>query len=340
MKSYNNLWDTFVSKENFEIAYKKSIRRKSRQAQVIEFKKNRDENLENVRQMVINGNFHTSKYIEKIIYEPKKRTIYKLPYSPDRIVQHAIMNVLEPIFTNLMIQNTYSCINDRGPIKASIKCSEYVRKYKYCLKCDIRKFYPSINQKILSDKLHRIIKDKRFMTVVDDVIFSFEGGYNLPIGNYMSQWCGNYFLSFLDNYVLHVLKPEGYERYCDDFLLFSNDKKFLNRCKKEIAAFLKDYELTYSKADVFSTKQGVDYCGYRHFKKYVLIRKSTSKRIKRRFGRINNKIENNKVRIDRCMGQVAGANGVMKHACSYNYRRAIKYHETREALIKIKNEEN
>ncbi len=326
MKSYSNLWTKFISKENFELAYKNSIKGKKNQRQVRLFNENTKENLENVRQMVIDGKFHTSKYREKKIYEPKERIIYKLPYSPDRIVQHAIMNVLKPILVNLFIENTFACIEGRGQLKASTKCSEYVRKYQYCLKCDIHKFYPSINQHILSAKLHRIIRDEKFMALLDDIIFSYEGGYNCPIGNYCSQWFGNYYLSFLDNFVLHKLKCKAYERYCDDFMLFSNDKAYLQDCKRRIRKFLKDeLELEFSKAEVFNVKQGVDFCGYRHFGKYVLIRKSTAKRMKRRFRKIEQKIESGNFDKERIRRQMASANGIMSHACANHLRESIKY---------------
>lgn len=173
MKSYNNLWDKFISEENFELAMKNSQKHKKNQRQIRLFNNNPKENLEQIRQTVINGDFHTSPYKEKKIYEPKERIIYKLPYNPDRIVQHAVMNVLKPIMTNLFIENTYACIEGRGTHSASRKCAEMTRQHRYCLKCDIRKFYPSINQGILSEMLHRIIKDKRFMGVVDDIVFSF-----------------------------------------------------------------------------------------------------------------------------------------------------------------------
>lgn len=97
------------------------------------------------------------------------------------------MNILKPILINLFIENSFACIEGRGQLKASQKCAEFTRKYKYCLKCDIHKFYPSINQYILSAMFHRIIADEKFMEILDDVIFSFEGGYNCPIGNYCSQ---------------------------------------------------------------------------------------------------------------------------------------------------------
>ena len=334
MKSYKHLWEQFITEENFHTAVINSQLGKKHQRQIREFNRDREENERKVRELAISGSFRTSRYKEKTIYEPKERIIYKLPYNPDRIVQHAIMNVLKPIFVNLMIENTFACIEGRGQLTASIKCSEYVRRNKYCLKCDIHHFYPSINQQILSNKLHRIIRDKRFMEIVDDVVFSFPGGYNCPIGNYCSQWFGNYYLSFLDNFVLHELKCGDYERYCDDFQLFSNDKDYLKECRNRIKVFLKEeLDLEFSKADIFNTKQGVDFCGYRSFGKYVLIRKSTAKRIRRKYKKIENEIgSGEKYNRKRRLGQVASGYGVMKHACSYNFRKAVHYTELKTIL--------
>lgn len=337
MKTYKHLWDDFERYDNFDLACINSQKDKSNQRQIREFNTDRDNNLKAVWRMAISGLFHTSLYKEKKIYEPKERIIYKLPYNPDRIVQHAIMNVLKPIMVNLFIENTFACIEDRGQYKASLKCSEYVRRNDYCLKCDIRKFYPSICQRILSEKLHRLIKDDRFMAIIDDVIFSFPGGYNCPIGNYCSQWFGNYYLSFLDNFVLHELKCGEYQRFCDDFLLFSNDKSYLHDCKIRIEDFLqKELELTFSKAEVFSTKQGVDFVGYRHFKKYVLVRKGTAKRLKRRFRNIDENLKDgNIIKIDKVMGQVASGHGLMKHACSHHLRKSIEYERIDAEVRKI-----
>lgn len=339
MRTYKHLYEKLITRENFKEAYKNAIKGKSGQKQVREFKKDAESNLEAVRQMVINGEFHTSEYREMTVYEPKERIIYKLPFSPDRIIHHAVMNVLKPILTNLMIENTYACIEGRGQMRASLKCSEYVRKYRYCLKCDIRKFYPSINQEILSRKLHRIIKDDRFMEVVDDIIFSFPGGKNCPIGNLCSQWFGNFYLSFLDNYVVHVLKPKGYERYCDDFLLFDDDKKHLNHCKDMIERFLKDeLDLEFSKSDLFDTRQGVDFVGYRHFKKYVLVRKSTAKRLKRRMWKIGESPPSDMAELRHVEGQLASTHGLMKHACTYNLRRSLDFEGLRNRIRRMKRE--
>lgn len=322
MKRVGNLWEYFVSEENFVLAYRRAIKGKSRQRQVKEFKKNEAENLEKVRRLVLSGQFRTSRYREKKVYEPKERVIYKLPFCPDRIVHHAVMNVLRPILTRKFIHNTYACIEGRGQHRASLRCSEYVRKNLYCLKCDVRKFYPSIDQRTLSAMLARIIKDRKFLAFVDEIIFSFPGGKNCPIGNYCSQWFGNFYLSALDNFVKHDLKCRYYERFCDDFLLFSDDKKYLAECKERIDCFLRErLSLEFSKAEVFSVRQGVDFCGYRHFGKYVLARKSTAKRMKRRIAGFRN--DSGRYTEEHIAGSVTSMKGWLKWCCSHNLRRSL-----------------
>lgn len=315
MKTYNNLWEQFISKENFALALHDSQLGKKKQKQVIEFNKNPEVNLENIRQDVINGRFHTSEYKSMIIFEPKKRVIYKLPYNPDRIVQHAIMNVLKPIIEGMFIYDSYACVEGKGQTKASRRCSEFVRRNKYCLKGDIHHFYPSINHDILSEMFHNKIKDEKFMQIVDDVIYSFEGETNAPIGNYTSQWFGNFYLTKMDYFIKQELKVKDYLRYCDDFILFSNDKVFLHDCRRKIEKFIWDnLKLTYSKAFVFNTKQGVDFCGYRTFGKYLLLRKSTSKRLKRRV-KIYDKYEEK-----RRNASIMSTLGWLKHCNSHNLK--------------------
>lgn len=322
MRREGNLWERFVSEENFALAYRRAVKGKSKQRQVMEFRRNEAENLEKVRRLVMSGRYRTSRYRERRIHEPKERVIYKLPFCPDRIVHHAVMNVLRPILTRKFIHGTYACIEGRGQHRASLKCSEYVRRNRYCLKCDVRKFYPSIDQRTLSAMLARTVKDRRFLALVDEIVFSFPGGKNCPIGNYCSQWFGNLYLSALDNFVKHELKCRCYERFCDDFLLFSDDKRWLAECRERIGAFLRDrLSLEFSKAEVLSVRQGVDFCGYRHFGKYVLARKSTAKRMKRRIAGFRN--DSGRHTEEHVAGSVASMRGWLKWCCSHNLRRSM-----------------
>lgn len=152
MKRYNNLFDKVVSLDNLYLADKKARRNKSHRKDIIEFDKNKDELLLQLQKQLIEGKYDTSEYHTFIIKEPKERIIFKLPYYPDRIVHHAIMNILEPIWCSVFITNTYSCIKKRGIHKALYDVQSALKDKQntvYCLKLDVRKFYPSIDHEIL-----------------------------------------------------------------------------------------------------------------------------------------------------------------------------------------------
>lgn len=238
VRKYNNLWDKIISIDNLELAFQRAKKGKTSYRAVKKFEENKEQNLKLIQESLINKTFKTSKYFSKTIYEPKERIIYILPFYPDRIVQHALINVLEPIFVNMFIKDSYACIKDRGLHKGSLRTTEYVKRNKYCLKCDIRKFYPSINQDILFKLIKRKIKCKNTLWLIEDIIYSFDGGYNVPIGNLTSQWFGNFYMHELDRYVKEELKIKDYIRYCDDFCLFSNSKQELNICKDKVEYFL------------------------------------------------------------------------------------------------------
>jgi Reverse transcriptase (RNA-dependent DNA polymerase). len=330
------MWDALITKENFEVAQKDSRRGKSTRRQIVAFEKDLESNLEHVRQSVIDGSFHTSRYRSRAIYEPKKRTIYILPYNPDRIVQHAIANILIPYFKKIFISDSYACIEGRGQMQASLRTMQAVRRNKYCLKCDIHHFYPSIDQKVLSNLYHGKFRDEEFLRVVDDIIFSFPGGKNMPIGNYMSQWSGNFYLTPLDNFCKHELKIRDYIRYCDDFLLFGDDKAYLHDCRKRIEDFIgENLLLEYSKADVFNIKQGVDFCGYRHFDNYILIRKSTAQRQIRKINKLPLMYENGKIDKDGMRSTIDSILGWLKHAKTYNMKNAMKIYGIRRKYVEV-----
>lgn len=218
----------------------------------------------------------------------------------------------------MFIADSYACITGRGQTRASLRTMEAVRRNKYCLKCDIHHFYPSINQNILSEMYHRKFRDKDFLYLMDDIIFSFPGGYNCPIGNYTSQWNGNFYLTPLDNFCKHELRIRDYIRYCDDFLLFGDDKAYLHDCRKRIEDFIGKYELTYSKADVFSVKQGIDFCGYRHFDNYILLRKSTAKKEIKRLKELPGEFESGLITKDKMRSTIDSMIGWQKHANTHN----------------------
>lgn len=287
--------------------------------------------------MLINGEFKTSTYKISKIYEPKERIIYILPFYPDRIVHHAIMNVVAPIWDKLFIYHSYSCRVKKGPIKGSIHTMELVQKYDYCLKCDIRKFYPSINHELLKRVIRLRIKDKRVLKLLDDIIDSVEGETNIPIGNYISQWFGNLFMTTLDMQVKHVWKISAYLRYCDDFCFFSNSKEELNLIKEKLIVFLRDtLSLELSKCDLFKTTQGVDFLGYRHFPNgVILVRKSTAKRQKRKMCQLDKDLDAGLIGKRSARSKIASAHGICSHANAYNLEKSLRLEELKAKVGRI-----
>lgn len=320
MKSYKHLWEQFISKENFELAAKKAVKSKKSRKSVQWFLRHQDVLVEQARQLLIAGKFKTSPYKTFTIYEPKKRIIYNLPLWPDHVVHHALINILGPIWQHSFIRDTYACIPGRGLHSASQKTMEFVRKNKYVLQCDIRKFYPSIDHKIMMKILARKIHDTRILAVLNEIVCSVGGETNLPIGNLTSQWLGNVYMNELDQFVKSELHWKHYIRYCDDFCLYGNDTQELLAAARKIEHFVNsELKLTFSKCNVRQTAAGVTFIGYRHFKKFILLRKQTAYKLRRRIMNIIRHHDFSK----HAVGQMAAAYGWTKWSCSYNYRKNI-----------------
>lgn len=225
---------------------------------------------------MVNKTFTTSEYKTFKIFDKKERVISSLPYYPDRIVHHAIMNKLEPVFTSVFTSDTYSCIKGRGihgaanTLKTALKD---VYNTKYCLKLDIKQFYPSINHDILKQLIRRKIKDKDLLWLLDDII---ESGDGVPIGNYLSQYFANFYLTYFDHWLKEVKKVKFYFRYADDIVILSNDKNYLH----QLLAEMREYLTTNLKLEIKSNYQvfpvksrGIDFVGYVFYHTHVRLRK-------------------------------------------------------------------
>lgn len=284
MKRIGNLFEKICEKDNIILAENIASKGKSTQRNVIKHKLNYEENIGELENMLRNKTYTTSGYKNFSIKEKgKMRDISSLPFFPDRIVQHAVMNVLEPIFVSTYTSNTYSCIKGRGVHKASFRLRKHLKEenYKYCLKIDIKKFFPSIDNQILKDLLRKKFKDEDLLWLLDDIIDSTKG---LPIGSYVSQYFSNFYLTYFDHWVKEDLNVGAYLRYCDDMIFLANSKEELWYWFSKI----RDYLESNLKLEVKSNYQvfpievrGIDWCGYKHFKDYTLIRKSTKKNYKR-----------------------------------------------------------
>lgn len=291
MKRKGNLYDTICSTENLYAAYLKAKQGKAKSYGVVLFDKNFESNMEAIQAELISGEYRTSDYSIFTIYDPKEREIYRLPFR-DRVVHHAIMNVMEPIWTSLFIRHTYSCIKGRGihavlmAIKRDLKDVENTR---YCLKMDVKKFYPSIDHEILKVIIRKKIKDNRLLDLLDGIIDSAPG---VPIGNYLSQFFANLYLSYFDHWMKETKRVKYYYRYADDMVILAPDKPYLNKLLTEITFYLY-IELNLQlkgNYQVFPVEaRGIDFVGYKFYHAYILMRKTIKKRLCRKAAKLNKK---------------------------------------------------
>lgn len=314
MKRIGNLFEKIISIENLIIADAKAQKGKPNQYGVIIHNKNRESNILKLHDMLVSKTYKTSKYDIFKVFEPKERDVYRLPYFPDRICHHAIMNVLEPIFVAVFTSDSYSCIKGRGIHKASFnlrKSLNNVDQTTYCLKLDIKKFYPNIDHSILKALLRKKFKDEDLLWLLDEIIDSAPG---LPIGNYLSQYLANFYLTYFDHWIKEQLGVKYYFRYADDIVILHKDKDYLHRVLKVI----EDYFDLFLKLEVKGNWQvfpvesrGIDFVGYVHFHTHVLLRKS----IKQRFARMLKKRKNSQ--------SIASYNGWLKHCDSKNLSKKL-----------------
>jgi len=290
MKRLNNLYEKIISLENLRVADAIARKGKLKSYGVKLHDKTRDQNIHKLHKQLIDGTYKTSKYhiFNMITDAGKERTIYRLPYFPDRILHHAIMNIMEPIWVSIFTTDTYSCIKKRGihgvfrKLKNDLK---NINETTYCLKIDVRKFYPSINHKILKTILRKKIKDKKLLSLLDEIIESTPG---VPIGNYLSQFFANIYLAYFDHWIKEVTQEKYYYRYADDIVVLCNSKQSLHKLLAEIQYYFSNN----LKIDVKSNyqifpvdKRGIDFVGYVFRHTHILMRK----RIKQNFARKFNK---------------------------------------------------
>lgn len=291
MKRIGNLYQQICSIENLTLAAQKAGKGKSMQYGVKLFNRNPEANIMAIRKMLINKTYCTSEYDVFKIFETKEREIYRLPFFPDRIVHHAIMNVLEEIFVSVFTADTYSCIKKRGihaAANAVAKSLKDVPGTKYCLKLDVKKFYPNIDHCILKQLIRKKIKDQDLLWLLDEIIDSAPG---LPIGNYLSQYFANFYLTYFDHYIKEVLRVKYYSRYADDIVILSDNKIHLHQLLTEIKRYFSEQlKLTVKQNyQVFPVaSRGIDFVGYRFYHEKILLRKSIKKNFARMLARHKN----------------------------------------------------
>lgn len=285
MKRINNIYENIISIDNILLADEIARRGKSKQTGIIKFDLDFELNIANIYREFATNTYSTSTYKTRVIYERKERIISILPYK-DRIVHHAIMNILEPIFVSTFTSDSYSCIKGKGVHKASeaLQCAlKDKANTSYYLQIDIKKFYPSIDHDILKLLLRKKIKDKEILALLDGIIDSAHG---LPIGNYLSQYLANFYLTYFDHWLKEQKQVKYYFRYADDIVILASSKEYLHRVLTGVTRYLKnklnlEVKGNYKISPV-TDKIGINFVGYIHYRNHIWIRKNTKQNFARK----------------------------------------------------------
>lgn len=278
MKSYNHLYEAYISDDNIRLAIKNACKHKLKRKRFKELHDNPDKYIEWIRKQAIN--YKNDHHTPVIIYDGiqrKKRTII-VPTFREQIIHHMVVNILKPIIMKSMYEHSYGSIPERGATLGAKRIRRWLKDTKgtrYCLKMDIKKYFDSVPHEIVINKLSEQIHDQRFLNILLEIVSVNEKG--LPLGFYTSQWLANWYLTGLDHYIKEKLKASYYIRYMDDMIIFGSNKRKLHKMRQAIADYLKNnlgLELK-GNYQVFPIKsRALDFMGFRFYRYRTTLRRT------------------------------------------------------------------
>jgi len=302
MKRHGGLWPVITSYENLLAAARKAQRGKRFRDNVLAFNYDREAMLVELQRQLLDKSYRPGRYRTFEIVEPKRRMISAAPYR-DRVVHHALCNVIEPLFDRTFIHDSYATRLGKGTHKALDRFVGWARSSRWILQCDIRKYFPSIDHEILKRLIRRKIKCRDALWLIDTIIDHsneqepvhewFAGDdllspaarrKGLPIGNLTSQFFANIYLNGFDHFVKEELGIARYVRYMDDFALFSDSREELADARERTEDYLAGLRLRIHpvKSQLFETRQGANFLGFRILPDRIRVRSENLKRARRR----------------------------------------------------------
>ncbi|MCS6880445.1 MAG: reverse transcriptase domain-containing protein [Oscillochloridaceae bacterium] len=346
MKTYKHLFERVCSFDNLWVAFHRARLGKRSKAEVAAFEYHLERNLFTLERELRAGEYRPGGYRHFYIFEPKKRKISAAPFR-DRVVHHALCNVIEPIFDRRFIHNSYACRIGKGTHAALDRDQDYARRYRYVLQGDIVQFFPSVDHQVLRGLLARRIADPQVMALIDlilasgagvleseytpqwfpgdDLLTPFERARGLPIGNLTSQFWGNVYLHELDNFVNQDLRTGAYLRYADDWLLFSDDKARLHTWREAISNFLVGLRLVLHdrKTQIYPTATGVPFLGFRLYPEHRRLKRPNVIRFKRRMRRLFHRFADGQIPLERVQASINGWVAHAAHGSTYRLREQL-----------------
>lgn len=306
MKTYKHLYPQLCAFENLYAAFLRARRGKRSRPDVAAFEDSLEVELPALQAELLDESCAPGPYRHFVIYEGKPRRISAAPFR-DRVVHHALCNVIEPIWEARFIHDSYACRVGRGMHAALDRCTHFSRRYPYVLQCDVVQFFPNVDHEILRGLLARRIADEQVLRLCDRIIASGAGIHapepywfpgddllsvarprGLPIGNQTSQFWANVYLHELDQFVKQTLQCPAYLRYCDDFLLFADDKPTLHAWRQEMEGFLIHLRLRLHarKTVVYPVTNGIPFLGFVVFPDHRRLQQANGLRFQRRLKRM------------------------------------------------------
>ncbi|MBS3114542.1 group II intron reverse transcriptase domain-containing protein [Candidatus Woesearchaeota archaeon] len=307
---------------------------------VIEFEKNLKNNLLLLCSELLLHSYNPKPLKTFIVRDPKTRKISKSDFR-DRVVHHALCNIIEPIFEKSFIHDTYANRLGKGTLKAVLRFDNFKRKVSknntrtcYVLKADIKHYFEAIGHNILLRIVQNKINDSRVFWLIKIILGNYkleESGKGMPLGNLTSQFFANVYLNELDYFVKYKLKAKYYMRYVDDFAILHNDYPILGRFKEQINEYLiknLKIELHPDKTKIMQLKNGINLLGYKIFYYHKLLRKSNKVKFERKFKQKLELYKNKSISYEDFIQSLQGWLGYAMWANTYKLRQTIEKYLT------------
>ena len=343
MKTYKNLYPKIYDFDNLHMAYLKARRCKRYRHDVLRFSANLEDNLIDIQNHLIWKTYRTGRYRFFTVYEPKERLIASLSFR-DRVVHHALHNIIEPIFERSMIHDSYACRKEMGVLSGVQRTTRFLRDSTrrwgrvYCLKGDVKKYFPSVHHETLKQIIRKRIACPDTLEMIDRIIDSTGEEVGMPIGNLTSQLFANVYLSELDHFVKEECGVKYYIRYMDDFVILYDDKRVLKNLLEDVEYYLRvALRLRLNdKTQIFPVgPRPIDFLGYRIFPEYRLLRKGNLRRTKRKLKKFARLYALGQISLLDVQPSIVSWIGHAQHADSWRVRNKILNNLifTREVLV-------
>lgn len=281
-KKYKNLIEKIADIDNLRLAYQKTSKNKRMTYGYLEFKEYAEINLLTMQKEFLDGTWKQGGFNIFTVYEPKPRLISALEFK-DRVAQHALVNILEPIFDKTFLPSTFACRNGMGTHAGVAHVQTLLRKtqFKYFLKTDYSKFFPSVDRQILYQKIEQKISCKKTIRLIEAMVPRNEIG--IPIGSLTSQLFANVYGGMIDRFIQCELKAKHWARYMDDIVILSNNPYELRGWFNEIQRYSNEkMNMKISKWQISPVSRGINFLGYRIWPRYKLLRKASVIQAKRK----------------------------------------------------------